>query len=172
VLVSLGAAMIAGFVLLRFLNDYGDPQRWNPQATTLQTAMAFLNVQKYPPSLLYVCATLGPMLLLIPLFDRARGRVVDILRTYGAVPLMAYVAHLYLMHALALAAHAAAGQSTTAMFNTVFYFMLHPEVFGTTGFSLLVVYAAWLTVLILLYPLCRWWAGVKRRRRDWWLSYL
>src|SRR6266498_3444412 len=107
------------------------------------------------------------MLLLIPLFDRVRGPLFDVLRTYGAVPLMAYVAHLYVMHALSIAAHAAAGQSTAGLFNAIANFLLHPEVFGNTGFSLPVVYAAWLTVLALIYPLCRWWAGVKRRRRDW-----
>jgi uncharacterized membrane protein len=172
VLVSLGAALMAAFVVLRFLNGYGDPLPWSAQPTPGQTAMSFFNVQKYPPSLSYVCATLGPMLLLVPLFDRARGPLVQVFRTYGAVPLMAYVAHLYVMHALAIAAHAAAGQSTAGLFNTIANFMLHPEVFGNTGFSLPVVYAAWLTVLALIYPLCRWWAGVKQRRRDWWISYL
>jgi uncharacterized membrane protein len=27
-------------------------------------------------------------------------------------------------------------------------------------------------VLAALYPACRWFAGLKRRRSDWWLSYL
>lgn len=172
ILVPLALGLIVLFVALRAVNGYGNLQPWSAQATGGQTVMSFLNVQKYPPSLLYVCATLGPMLLLVPLFDRARGLAIDVLRTYGAVPLMAYVAHLYVMHALALAAHAAAGQSTEGMFNTIANFFLHPQVFAGTGFSLPVVYAAWIVVLAIIYPLCRWWGNVKRRRRDWWLSYL
>jgi uncharacterized membrane protein len=172
ILVRLALGMLALFVVLRTFNVYGDPQPWQPGDTAVKSAMSFLNVQKYPPSLLYLCATLGPMLLLVPLFDRLRGPVVSWLRTYGAVPLMAYVAHLYVMHVLAIGARVAAGQSTAGMFNTVYNFFLQPERLAGTGFSLPVVYAAWLAVLAIIYPLCRWWGGVKRRRRDWWLSYL
>ena len=92
--------------------------------------MAFFNVQKYPPSLLYVCATLGPMLLLVPVFDRLRGPVAGFFRTFGSVPLMAYVAHLFVMHALAVGAHAAAGHNLTGMFNTIHYFFFDPGVFA------------------------------------------
>jgi len=171
-LVSLALGMLALFLVLRGLNIYGNPVPWAPQDTAGKTVMAFMNVQKYPPSLLYVCATLGPMLLLVPVFDRLRGPVAHVLRTFGSVPLMAYVAHLYVMHLLAIAAHAAAGQSLDGMFNTVHDLFLTPQVFAGTGFPLWVAYVAWLTVLAIIYPLCRWWADVKRRRRDWWLSYL
>ena len=171
-LVALALGMLALFVVLRGFNLYGDPQPWAPQATVGTTLMAFFNVTKYPPSLLYVCITLAPMLLLVPLFDRMRGPVTSLLRTYGTVPLMAYVSHLYVMHLLAIAAHAAAGQNLDGMFNTIHDFFLEPSVFAGTGFALPVTYVAWVVVLMLIYPLCRWWGEVKRRRRDWWLSYL
>lgn len=171
-LVSLALGMLALFVVLRTFNVYGDPRPWAPLDTTLKSSMSFMNVQKYPPSLLYVCATLGPMLLLVPLFDRLRGPVANVLRTFGAVPLMAYVSHLYVMHLLAIAARAATGQRLDGMFNTVHNFFLTPQLLAGTGFPLWVVYVAWVAVLAIIYPLCRWWAGVKRRRRDWWLSYL
>jgi len=168
--ISLG--MIALFLLLRTFNVYGDPLPWAPQDTTGKTLMAFTNVQKYPPSLLYVCATLGPMLLLVPLFDRLRGPVPAFFRTYGAVPLMAYVSHLYVMHLVAVGAHAAAGHDITGMFGTIRYFFFDPKVFEGTSFPLPIVYAGWVAVLVIIYPLCRWWGDVKRRRRDWWFSYL
>jgi len=171
-LVSLGIGMLALFVVLRVFNVYGDPRPWTAQATTGQTLMAIFNVEKYPPSLLYVCATLGPMLLLVPLFERLRGPAPVVLRTYGSVPLMAYVSHLYVMHLLAIAARVATGQKLDGMFNTVHVFFLTPNALAGTGFPLAVTYVAWVVVLAIIYPLCRWWSDVKRRRRDWWLSYL
>jgi uncharacterized membrane protein len=171
-IVKLALGMLALFVALRWLNVYGDPGPWMPQVTTVQSAMAFFNVQKYPPSLLYVCATLPPMLLLVPLFDRMQGPATGFFRTFGSVPLMAYVAHLYVMHLVALSAHAAAGHNVDGMFNSIHDIFLNPTVFAGTSFPLWVVYVAWVTVLAIIYPLCRWWSGVKRRRRDWWLSYL
>jgi len=171
-IVGLSLGMIAVFLLLRTFNVYGDPTPWAPQDTAGKTAMAFFNVQKYPPSLLYMCATLGPMLLLVPVLDRLRGPLAGFFRTFGSVPLMAYVAHLFVMHALAVGAHAAAGHDITGMFNTIHYFFFEPRVFGGATFPLPVTYVAWVVVLASIYPLCLWWAGVKRRRRDWWLSYL
>ena len=171
-LVTLALGMLAVFVILRWSNVYGDPRPWMPQLTSGQTLMAFLDVQKYPPSLLYVCATLAPMLLLVPVFDRLRGPARSILRTFGSVPLMAYVGHLYVLHLVAIAMYAAAGHNLDGMFNTIHDIFVTPQVFEGTGFPLAVVYPAWIAVLAILYPLCRWWSDVKRRRRDWWLSYL
>ena len=171
-IAKLALGMLALFAVLRWLNVYGDPQPWMPQVTAVQTAMSFFNVQKYPPSLLYVCVTLAPMLMLVPVFDRMRGPVTGFFRTFGSVPLMAYVAHLYVLHLVALSAHAAAGHNVDGMFNSIHDIFLTPAVFADTSFPLWVVYVAWITVLAIIYPLCRWWSGVKRRRRDWWLSYL
>jgi uncharacterized membrane protein len=171
-ILKLALGMLLLFAVLRSLNVYGDPQPWVPQVTPVQTAMSFFNVQKYPPSLLYVCITLAPMLMLVPVFDRLRGPVPGFFRTFGSVPLMAYVAHLYVLHLVALSAHAAAGHNVDGMFNSIHDIFLTPAVFAGTSFPLWVVYVAWITVLAIIYPLCRWWSGIKRRRRDWWLSYL
>ena len=171
-LVRLAVGMLALFAVLRAFNLYGDLRPWAPQATAGATVMAFLNVTKYPPSLLYVCVTLAPMLLLVPLFDRMRGPLARVLRTFGAVPLMAYVGHLYVMHLLAIAVHGAAGHNLDGMFDTIRDFFTRPGVLAGTGFPLAVTYVAWIAVLAFIYPLCRWWGEVKRRRREWWLSYL
>jgi hypothetical protein len=138
----------------------------------IATAMDFLDVQKYPPSLQFTLATLGVVFALWPLLARLRGPVASILITFGAVPFFFYVLHIYLVHGLAIAANAAAGRDVSGMFNyLVNGFTGSPLVQGL-GFSLPWVCLAWVVVLALLYPFCRWWQGVKARRRDWWLSYL
>ncbi len=172
ILIQLGLALITIFLILRCTNGYGDSLPWTVQADWGKTAMLFFHVQKYPPSLMFVCATLGPVLLLIPVLERSKGPVVEFFRTFGAVPLMAYLSHIYVLHALALAAHFAAGHNVDGMFNTIYKFFLRPEAFAGTGFPLWVTYLAWIVVVALIYPLCRWWGAFKRRRRDWWLSYL
>jgi uncharacterized membrane protein len=101
ILFRLGAALLAGFILIRGINIYGDPNRWSSQKNAIFTLLSFLNVSKYPPSLLFLRLTLGAAILALPSFERIEKNG-----------------------------------------------------------------------LLLLYPLCRWFAGVKRRRRDWWLSYL
>jgi hypothetical protein len=35
-----------------------------------------------------------------------------------------------------------------------------------------VIYVLWVLVVVMLSPVCRWFASVKQRRRDPWLSYL
>jgi uncharacterized membrane protein len=168
-LLLLGAGLLLLFVTLRWVNLYGDPHAWSFQARLGDTAMDFFNVEKYPPSLLYVCATLGFVLFLTPWLDRLPVRVAEFFRTFGAVPMMAYLAHLYIMHLVAIAAHLIAGKGLAGQFGNT---AGDPTVMAGTGLPLWVTYLCWVIVVALLYPVCRWWGGVKRRRKDWWLSYL
>jgi uncharacterized membrane protein len=171
--VALGAGMLALFLLLRYFNLYGDPHPWAMQASCAQSAMSFLRVEKYPPSLFYVCATLGLMFVLVPLFSRWRGPTARAILVFGSVPLFAYILHLYVAHTLAILMRLAAGQSIAMEFDLMRNMVLHPELFAGTGFPLAVVYASWIGVLAILYPLCRWYSGLRQRHRDWWwLSYL
>ena len=157
-LFMLGAAITLGFVLLRATNLYGDPAPWLPQETWLSTLLSFLNCEKYPPSLLYLMMTLGPALMLLAAFEHARGVFANVLGAFGQVPFFFYVVHIYLIHALAAVTGFA---MTGALMST-------PKIdLGLPG-----VYLVWLGVLVLLYPLCRWFAGLKQRRTEWWLSYL
>lgn len=171
-LVALGLAMLAAFLALRYFNAYGDPDPWQPQPTAGQTVMAFLRVQKYPPSLCYVLATLGPVFALLPLIERWRGAGARFFMVFGAVPLFAYVVHIYLAHALAVLLRVATGQSVAGQFDQMRVLVTNPQLLAGGGYPLAVVYAAWLAIVLALYPLCRWYAGVRARRRDWWLSYL
>jgi uncharacterized membrane protein len=156
-LYQLGAAITVGFVLLRAANLYGDPGRWSVQATPLATLLSFINCEKYPPSLLFLMMTIGPALILLGAFEHLRGRLAGWLATFGQVPFFFYVVHIYLIHALAVV-------TVLAMTGA----LARSEL----GFSLPAVYAVWLVVLVLLYPLCRWFAGLKERRQEWWWRYL
>ena len=171
-LSRLGVGLVAGFLVLRFANVYGDPLPWAWGKSPLWTVMSFLNTNKYPPSLLFLMMTLGPAILLLRVFD---GRTPALLRPaliIGKVPLFFYVVHFYLIHVLAVVA-------SYVRFGTVRE-MFHSPDLGHFPFSappgwnlgLPMVYLVWLVVVVTLFPLCRWYAGLKRRRNDWWLSYL
>ena len=158
VLFGLGAAVTLGFIVLRATNLYGDPAPWTPQQTLLPTVLSFLNCEKYPPSLLYLMMTLGPALMLLASFEHARGAFARLLATFGQVPFFYYVVHLYLIHALAVA-------TTFAMTGVL-------TRTPTIGLGLPGIYFVWLLVLVLLYPICRWFAELKERGSGWWWSYL
>jgi uncharacterized membrane protein len=167
VLVALGVAFISMFVVLRLLNGYGDPTPWSVQPTALYTVFSFFNVEKYPPSLMYVLITVGPGMLLLAALEQARGRIAGVLETFGRVPFIVYLAHIYLIHLFSGVVGLATGYGTEIL--TSFAFTSFPD---SWGYSLPIVYLAWIAVIALLYPLARWFSGVKRRRKDWWLSYL
>jgi uncharacterized membrane protein len=171
-LLITGAMLTASFVILRAINVYGDPSRWQTQQTSMQTLLSFLNTTKYPPSLLFLLMTLGPALLMLRAFD---GWTPDALRpaaVYGRVPMFYFVLHLPLIHLLAIAACYARYDAVHWMFESpdLAHYPFTPP--PGWGFGLPVVYAVWVGVVLALYPLCRWFAGVKQRRRDAWLSYL
>ncbi len=172
ILAMIGAGMIVAFVALRLLNGYGNPQPWGAGEDLRTTLMRFFNVQKYPPSLMFVCATVGPALLLTPLFERWRGWFAEFFRTFGAVPLFAYVLHIYVAHLLALAVNAALGKPFAGFIDFIHNIVLDPQSLASSGVTLPYVYLAWIGVLALLYPMCRWWARVRATRRTWWMSYL
>jgi uncharacterized membrane protein len=168
VLLRLGLAMTAAFIMLRATNIYGDPRQWNMQKDGVFTVLDFINCEKYPPSLLYLLMTLGPAIAVLPLLERARGWAAQFFTVFGRVPMFYYVIHIPLIHGLALLGASLTGYDTSIMFANVPPWEW-PEGYG---FSLPVVYAIWAGVVIALYPVCRWFAGVKKRRKDVWLSYL
>jgi len=172
VLRRVGGAMILLFFALRIMHGYGDPIGWAVEGDTVKTAMRFFNVQKYPPSLQYVCITLGPVLFALPWIAQLRGRAAGFFRTFGAVPLGAYIAHLFILHALSIAVHAAAGRSIAWEFDAIRRDFVYPDTLKGMGFDLWVVYVAWIVVVALVYRVSVFWGEVKRTRREWWVSYL
>ncbi|WP_442754922.1 DUF1624 domain-containing protein [Methylocystis sp. JAN1] len=164
-----GAGALALFVLLRAGDFYGDPHPWSAQRDGVFTLMSFLNVTKYPPSLLYLLVTLGGAALVLPALAKLGGSAGRALAIFGRTPLLFYVLHLYLGVSGAVALAYAKGY-TLADISSFVASGAPPETFGA---GLAGAYAAWVVVVLALYPVCRWFAGVKRRRADlWWLSYL
>ena len=166
-LIRIGIAFVIAFLLLRASGLYGDANPWEVQATGLPaTVFDFMNVTKYPPSLLFLLATLGPMAIVCGLADRMGGWLKDALVMFGRVPFAFYVAHFFLIHLLAIGLGVLQGFPAGEFMTFPFFF---PEGYGL---GLAGVYLVWLLVLAILYPLCRWMADIKSRRKDWWLSYL
>ncbi|RZJ00288.1 MAG: DUF1624 domain-containing protein [Brevundimonas sp.] len=162
---------LALFAVGRGFNLPGfDPNPWMAQDSPLWTAFSIVSVNKYPPSPAYVMLMIGLAFLILLAFDRARGGLIKPLLTFGRTPLFTYLLHIWIAHALAVAVGIAVGVPPSALFNMI----TDPSrvLEAGWGFSLWAVYLAWAAVLIILYPLSRWFEGVKRRRRDWWLGYL
>jgi uncharacterized membrane protein len=175
IMLKLGLAMTIAFIALRALNHYGDPVPWTHQKSALFIVLSFLNCTKYPGSLDFLLMTLGPALLVLAWFDRLTFKPANPLVVFGRVPMFYFVLHFYLIHVLAmLGAWLRYGSSTARFIFNPLPSMGGPrELFPANfGYSLWVVYGVWLLVVVLLYPVCLWFANVKSTRRDWWLSYL
>jgi len=171
-LARLGLAATTAFVILRWVNVYGDPARWAARPTALFTLLSFLNTTKYPPSLLFLLMTLGPALLLLAALDARAPRVLRPAQVIGRVPFFYFVLHLALIHLVAVIVCAVRYGDAHWMFASprldVYPFTPPPG----WGFSLPVVYGAWACVVVALYPACAWYARVKQRSLAWWISYL
>ncbi len=174
-LVVYGALITAGFLGLRWLNGYGDPVPWAPQRSPVYTALSFLNTTKYPPSLDFLLMTVGPTLLALAWLDRLGLRATNPVVVFGRVPLFYFGLHFYAAHAVAVIL--ALIQYGRGALEFVFHPL--PSIGGSAelfppgfGYDLWVTYVVWLALILALYPVCRWFAGVKARRRDWWLGYL
>ncbi|HTL68302.1 MAG TPA: heparan-alpha-glucosaminide N-acetyltransferase domain-containing protein [Lacunisphaera sp.] len=163
----LGIGALAAFVILRAGNLYGDARPWSPQPRAGFGLWSFLNVTKYPPSLLYLLMTLGPGFVLLAAWDRGSPRLLQPFVVFGRVPFFYYALHIPLIHALSwLWFHHRYGRAD-------FFVPGGPAAPAGAGFPLWVVYAVWASVILALYPACRWFADYKRRHRDAaWLSYI
>jgi hypothetical protein len=163
--LGLGACLL--FLLLRGTNLYGDKAPWTPKDNALLTFFAMLKCEKYPPSLCYLLMTLGPALLVLLALDRGIPRWLKPALVFGRVPLFFYLLHLPLIHGLSVAVH-------WVRFHDVRWLMgvADAKPPPNAGYGLVGTYLVWLVVILILYPVCRWFAELKRRRRDAWLSYL
>ena len=169
-LMRAGLLLTMGFIVLRWINVYGDPSPWSSQDTSVKTVLSFLAVSKYPPSLLFLLMTIGPSLMFLAWADeKPTGGWRNFFITYGRVPLFFYVLQWIVAHTIAIVASVIAGKPTDHLFGNL---VLDPPAKPGAGFGLVTVYAMWALGVLLLYPLCKWYADLKARRRDWWLSYL
>lgn len=172
ILLWMGIGSLLIFVLLRSMDIYGDPGHWSEQKNGILSFLSFMNVQKYPPSLLYLTATIGCALIFLALVKESAGRFAKIIIVYGRVPFFYYILHFYLLHIISIALYLSRGHSFSQGMQGVpglpFKFAIPGE-----GYSLWVVYAIWLAVVVALYPLCKWYDQYKTAHPEKkWLSYL
>jgi uncharacterized membrane protein len=170
-LLRLGLGLTAAFIVIRGINMYGDPLPWTTQKSAAFTVLSFLNTNKYPPSLLYLLMTLGPVILILWIVDGRTPQFLQPALTVGKVPMFYYLLHVPLIHLIALAVCYVHYGQAHWMFESP-----TPGDFPITkppgwGYSLPIVYMVWALVVIALYPLCSWFADLKQRRNDAWLSY-
>jgi uncharacterized membrane protein len=171
-LLRCGAGLIAAFLVLRIGNVYGDPAPWVHGASATKTLISFFNVTKQPPSLLFLLMTLGPALLILRALDGGTPRWLRPSLVFGQVPLFYFTLHLSLIHLLAVILCYAQNGTAHWMFespNLGAYPFTPPPGWGL---SLPTIYLLWLTVVGMLYPVCVWFAAIKRRNASPWLSYL
>lgn len=174
--VGLGATAL--FLVLRGFNLYGDPRAWTAMTEAsadgppaMPAVLAFLNTTKYPASLSFLLMTLGPTITLIPLLERARGAVARFVTVFGRVPFFYYMLHIPLIHVLALVvSQIRLGAVSPWLFAN--HPMGNPPPPDGYTWSLPLLYLVFAVAIALLYIPCRWFAELKARRKDAWLSYL
>jgi uncharacterized membrane protein len=171
-LFILGSASLALFYFLRVFNLYGDPAPWSFQPNAVFSLLSFLNVTKYPPSLLYILVTLGPAMIFLSLAEKPLNVFTKKIIVFGRVPFFYYVVHLYLIHLFAMFGAKITGYKWSDMILSDTISRV-PQLRGF-GFDLSTVYLIWIVLICIMYPCCKWWAQFKNKHQaeKWWLSYL
>jgi len=172
ILLLAGFGAIILFIKMRGGDFYGDATHWSTQKNGLLTMLSFLNVTKYPPSFLYILMTLGPALIFLSLSEKPLNRLASKITIFGRVPMFYYLIHIFLIHLLAIIGAMISGYQCSDMILST-RVNAAPQLKGY-GFNLITVYIIWIVLVIILYPLCKWFDKYKRRNqsRKWWLSYL
>lgn len=170
-LLIFGIGSIVLFLVLRFINVYGDLVPWSVQNDATYTFLSFINTTKYPPSLLYTLMTLGPAMLFLYAIETIKNKITHILVVIGRVPFFYYILHLYLIHLIGLIGLTILGEDWRELILTPMRF--GGKYLADKGFDLWVTYTVWIVVVVVLYPLCNMFMKYKANNRDkWWLSYL
>jgi uncharacterized membrane protein len=169
-LVLIGCCVIALFLILRFINQYGDPKPWAEQERgPVFTFLSFLNLTKYPSSLLFLCMTLGPGILLLAFIENMQNRFSRIMNVYGRVPMFYYILHFFIIHIIVVILFYIMGRPSSEIDGPDSFFFFKPP---AVGLPLSGVYAVWLFTVIVLYPLCKKYDRYKSTHQKWWLKYI
>jgi uncharacterized membrane protein len=170
--IKIGLGLILFFIILRAINIYGDPYPWAVQDTTLKTFLSFITIHKYPPSLLYMSITIGSAILALAFLESVSNKFTGMMRTFGRVAFFYYLIHWYVLHTLVLIYFLTNGhqqEMADELNNSIPMTYVVPD----DGLGLPVVYAIWISVVLALYPLCRWYDHYKTSHPEkWWLSYI
>ncbi len=171
-LLLIGGSAVALFIIIRFINVYGDPVPWSTQSSPFYTFLSFIKANKYPPSLLYILMTLGPAILFLAFTENLNNKLSKIVSVYGRVPMFYYLTHILLVHLFTLLA-----AELFTDFSWKAWILKQPLWFATDlqgyGFSLPVVYLVWMIIVVILYPFCKRYDRYKINHKEkWWLSYI
>jgi uncharacterized membrane protein len=170
-LFALGVSATLLFIVLRGFNWYGEPREWLMLSTPVFRLMSFLNTTKYPPSLHFLLMTMGPALILLAAIEHLQNRLLKPVVTFGKVPFFFYVVHLYLIHGLAMLFLIYRGRDGSEYILSSAG--IRSGTLSSFGLSLGTVYVIWMLVVVLLYPICRWYQKYREDNPSkWWLSYL
>lgn len=171
VLLYAGLTAIALFVVIRFANVLAPLDGWSVQKNAWFTFMSFIDCTKYPVTLLFTLMILGPVLIMLSFTEKTQGWLTEKITVFGRVPLFYFIVHFYVLHAVALVTHLIiSGKSINEI-----DFHLSAGLGGIApgvGYSLSWTYVAWITLIIVLYPVCRWYNQYKSTHTHGWLSYL
>lgn len=170
-LLTIGASLVVLFIAIRFINIYGDPKPWELQRNLTYTILSFINVTKYPPSLLYTCMTIGPGLLILAFIEKSHNRITHILNIFGRVPFFYYILHIYVIHLAAALLYFAQGFTFADLYTVKMSFALFvPD--SDYGVPLGYVYIIWIAITAVCYLPTRWYNKYKSSHKNWWLSYI
>jgi uncharacterized membrane protein len=172
ILWQTGVILIALFLFLRLINEYGDPVSWSSQPRgPVFSFLSFINVNKYPPSLDFICITIGVGLLMLAWLEQFSNKLTAFFRIFGRVPMLYYILHFYIIHLLLVVLFFIQGYTTKDIVTDQNPFLFKPP---GIGLNLWGVYAVWLIVILILYPICKKYDRYKTMHagKKWWLSYL
>lgn len=172
ILRNTGIGAILLFIIFRFINQYGDTAHWSGQKNFLFTVFSFVNVTKYPPSMLFILMTLGPALVFLAYAEKPLNWFTSKVIVFGKVPMFFYLLHIPLIHGFGILAAVFSGRPAADMVNFTTWVTANAQLRGY-GFSLPVVYLMWVVTLLILYPLCLKFSRYKQANqgRKKWLSY-
>lgn len=170
IFLKIGLISVALFFALRFINTYGDPTPWSEQKNNLFTLLSFINVTKYPPSLIFCLLTLGVMFLILALAERIENHFTNFVSVYGKTPMFFYLIHWYIVHPLLIVILFLQDIPWTEMDFASGNFGRPKGV--ESGLSLWAVYLVWITVVGALYFACRAYGQYKASHKNWWLKYI
>ncbi|MBP1222720.1 DUF1624 domain-containing protein [Flavobacterium sp. 1355] len=168
--VQIGLGALGLFIAVRFLNIYGDPVLWSIQKDAVFTFLSFMNVTKYPPSLLFCLVTLGILFLLLAFAEQFQNRIKKVALVYGKVPLFYFVIHFYVIHILTLIMLILQGFNWSQLEFASGTFGRPKGV--ESGLSLWAIYLIWIFVVVILYKPCLWFGKYKAENQYWWLKYI
>ena len=172
-MLQLGIILLLIFVILRFVKIYGDPEPWSHHLHFGTTVMSFFNLAKYPPSLLFLCVTLGISITLLGLLEGKNLEGWKPIIIVGKTALFYYVLHLFVIHTFALLVVISSGFSWQTMIFMIPPSQGPPLLKGKFGYTLSQVYMIWIGVVLFLYPFCFFWNSLKsKNKKKWWVSYV